>query len=234
MEKTTQEQQAIKQWFDKTYSSHGELYLRPKEAYIIYAELLQLKKGMHFLDVACGLGRMLEVGADYGVDNYGIDLSEVAVAKTKAKLPDAHILEANAEKIPFEDSIFDAVTCLGSLERMLNHAKVLTEIKRVSKPNATFCFLVRNSNSWRWLVTKKLFGTINKTAHQDAKTMEEWRMLFLENGFEIKDCLPDQWPVMNVLRLLSFGFFRPFHKKQPSVLPLRFANEFIFILTKKK
>ncbi|MFN4027301.1 MAG: class I SAM-dependent methyltransferase [Flavobacterium sp.] len=230
---TTNEQQTIKNWFDSTYSKRGESYLRPKEAYYIFAELLKLKSGKNFLDVACGLGRMLEISADYGVNNHGIDLSEVAITKAKNKLPNAVLLEANAESIPFNDEHFDYVTCLGSLERMIDKNKVLREIRRVTKPEATLCFMVRNSNSWRWIFTKKLLYTINRKGHQDAKTYKEWEWLFEQNDLKIVQCIPDQWPVMKGLRLLTFGRFNGFKSIQKSITPLQFANEFIFILQKK-
>lgn len=230
---TSNEQQTIKNWFDSTYSSRGESYLRPKEAYYVFAELLQLQSGKNFLDVACGLGRMLEISAEYGVNNHGIDLSDVAITKAKSKLPDAVLLEANAESLPFNDHHFDYVTCLGSLERMIDKDKVLQEISRVTKPDATLCFMVRNSNSWRWIFTKKLLFTINRKGHQDAKSYEEWELLFQQNNLKIVQCIPDQWPVMKGLKLLSLGRFNGFKNIQKNVTPLKFANEFIFILQKK-
>jgi ubiquinone/menaquinone biosynthesis C-methylase UbiE len=234
MENTLQtEQQTIKSWFDKTYANRGEMYLRPKEAYYIFAELLQIKPNAKLLDVACGLGRMLEVGLDYNVKTFGIDISEVAVEKAKTKLPKATILEANAEQLPFENNTFDYVTCLGSLERMIDKDKVLSEIKRVTTDDVSICFLVRNSNSWRWLFTKKLLFTVNKDGHQDAKSYDEWKTLFDNNQLEIVNCIPDQWPVMRIFQLLTFGFFRGYKKQQKSITPLQYANEFIFILKKK-
>lgn len=231
--KNENEQLSIKNWFDTTYSNRGELYLRPKEAYFIFAELLDLKDQKKFLDVACGLGRMLEVSSDYGVDNFGIDLSSIAIEKAKKKLPDATILEANAEQLPFEAKSFHYLTCLGSLERMIDKSKVLNEIKRVTTDDVSICFLVRNSNSWRWILTKKLLFTINKKGHQDAKTYNEWKTLFEQHQLQIIQCIPDQWPVMKLMQIFSFGLFKGYKKQQISFTPLKFANEFIFILKKK-
>lgn len=227
------EQQTIKNWFDATYSNRGEMYLRPKEAYRIFAELLEIKPKTKILDVACGLGRMLEIGLEYNADVFGIDLSNVAVEKTKVKLPKATVLEANAESLPFENDFFDYVSCLGSLERMIRQDQVLSEIKRVTKQEATICFMVRNSYSWRWIFTKKLLFTVNKDGHQDAKSFQEWEILFHKNDLQIMNCIPDQWPVMRLLQLITFGYFKGYKNKQKSITPLRYANEFIFILKKK-
>lgn len=226
------QQLTIKHWFDETYRSKGENYLRNKEAYLIFAELLKLKTNDLFLDIACGLGRMLEVAQDRGAIAHGIDISDVAVTKAKLKLPQAKIVAANAEDIPFASDEFDAITCLGSLERMLDKNQVLSEIKRVSKVDAKFCFMVRNSHSWRWVFLKKMLSTINKKGHQDAKTYSEWKKLFNENGFIIEQCIPDQWPSMWLRKKISLGRFKQFSTIQPSLIPLYFANEFIFILKK--
>jgi len=142
------EQNQIKDWFNKTYSLRGTMYLRPVRAYRIFPEILNIKKGDKLLDVASGLGRMLEASKEYGADLNGIDISDVAVAKAKVIVPEANIQVANAEKMPFDDNTFDFISCLGSLERMIDLDQVLSEIQRVSKPNAKFCFLVRNLDGW--------------------------------------------------------------------------------------
>lgn len=233
MNATELEQKTIEKWFNTTYSKRGESYLRPKEAYLIFAELLQLQPTKNFLDVACGLGRMLEVSQLYKANNYGIDLSEVAVEKAKLKLPNDNIVVGNAEQLPFENSTFDYVTCLGSLERMIDKKSVLQEIDRVTKPEAKICLMVRNANSWRWIFTKKMLFTINKKGHQDAKTYQEWKSLFDQHNFIIETCVPDQWPMMKIKKIISFGQFKNYKKVSKSLVPLQFANEFIFILKKK-
>lgn len=233
MNPTETEQKTIEKWFNKTYSERGERYLRPKEAYFIFAELLQLQPTKNFLDVACGLGRMLEVSQLYKTKNYGIDISEVAVKKAQIKLPNDNIVAGNAEHLPFENNIFDYVTCLGSLERMIDKNSVLHEINRVTNPDAKICLMVRNANSWRWIFTKRMLFTINKNGHQDAKTYQEWKSLFDQHNFIIETCIADQWPIMKLKRMLSFGVFQNFKNASNGIFPLQFANEFIFILKKK-
>ena len=100
-------QETIKDWFDNTYATRGEWYLRPVKAYYIFWELLQVRPQTKLLDVACGLGRLLEAGESYPCERYGIDLSSVAVEKAKAKVPSAKIVQGNAERLPYEDNYFD-------------------------------------------------------------------------------------------------------------------------------
>ena len=57
-------QQSVADWFDQTYRLRGNSYLRPKQAYYIFLRMLGVNKGQKILDVACGLGRLLEVAIE--------------------------------------------------------------------------------------------------------------------------------------------------------------------------
>ncbi len=226
-----EQQKKIATWFDNVYSTKGEMYLRPVKAYYIFLELLGVQKGKKILDVACGLGRLLQAANEYNLDLYGIDLSKVAVKKSKQKLPAAHIIQANAEKIPHADGIFDYITCLGSLERMIHLHQVLREIQRVSKKEAKFCFLVRNSFGITWKI-KKMLGLINKKGHQGAKGLEEWKKIFVEAGFEIVDILPDQYPIKKRELITKLGKV-DYRSVSKAIIPFKYVHEYIFLLKKK-
>jgi len=228
----TQEQ--IASWFNNTYSIRGDMYLRPVRAYKIFPVLLGMKAGEAVLDVACGLGRLLQAADEYNMDLTGIDISSVAVQKAKQILPDAHIVEGNAEDMPFENGAFDYVTCLGSLERMINLDHVLAEILRVSSKNARYCFLVRNSEGLTWKVKKGL-GIINKKGHQGAKTLEQWKELFSAAGFKTKATYADQYPIKKREIVTSLGLKKIDYKAVSKPwLPFRNVHEYIFILEKNK
>jgi len=223
----------IKDWFNATYKQRGSLYLRPVKAYSIFAELLDLKSEDHLLDVACGLGRMMEAADPYTKNLYGIDISNVAIETAKKKFPDYNLQLANAEKLPFEDNLFEKITCLGSLERMLDLELVFSEMQRVSNNNAKFCFLVRNSRSFKWVLFKKLLRTKNIKGNQGANTLEQWTQLFENNGFKIENVFADQWPIMKLKRIFNPFDHRFFKKIHSSLVPLEYAYEFIFILSKE-
>lgn len=226
------QQKEIANWFNKTYSQHGELYLRPKQAYYIFLKMLNTKSDQTLLDVACGLGRVIEVGLEKNITVSGIDISDVAVEKCKKKFPDNEILVANAEDLPFEKNQFDYITCLGSLERMLDREKVIAQMLRVLKNDGKICFLVRNSESWFWKFIQKPLGFINRKGHQDALSLNEWTT-FLENqGLKITATYKDQWPLMKYKRWFSFGLWNDYERIHYGVIPLKYAYEFIFICEK--
>ncbi|MGI9270614.1 MAG: class I SAM-dependent methyltransferase [Woeseiaceae bacterium] len=224
-------QQTIVNWFDATYRTKGDRYLRPVRAYYIFLELLQSKPGQHLLDVACGLGRLLEAGREYDLRLSGIDISEVAVQRARENVPEARIEVGSAERLPYADASFDLISCIGSLERMLDTAKALAEMRRVGKPDARFCLLVRNSTTSNWKFRRAIWRRRN-TGNANAASLEEWSTCFESNGFVVKSVYPDQYPLHKKARWSSLGT-RNVDFRRPVSGPLERANEFLFILGKK-
>lgn len=232
---TSTNQEEIKQWFEKTYATRAEQYLRPPKAYETFLHLLHPNKGEKLLDVACGIGQLLLVAEQFGLEASGIDLSENAIAKAKVRLPNAHFQQGNAESLPYQDEAFDHITCIGSLERIINLEQALAEQLRVGKKTAKYCYMVRNSDTLKWKVLKKGLGMVNKKGHQGAKSLEEWRRIFDEAGFEVIQEEADQWPMHKVVKFSSLGLKNlQTEKFYKGIVPLKYANEFIFLLQKKQ
>lgn len=226
-----EEQIDIKNWFNQTYSVRGFFYLRPVRAYKIFPSILNFEKEHTILDVACGLGRLLEASQEYGCKLYGFDISDVAIEKAKKILPEANLQVANAEEMPYADNTFDRVTCLGSLERMIDLEKVLNEIKRVAKPNAKILFLVRNIDGWTWKITKDILKSKVKKSHQGAKSQSEWSSLFEKIGFKILEILPDQYPIKKRQKMLSLGLKKVnYEEVSEAMIPLKYVHEYIYVL----
>jgi ubiquinone/menaquinone biosynthesis C-methylase UbiE len=207
--------------------------LRPVEAYEIFLSVLEPKKGDTLLDVACGPGLLLKNAVEREVLAYGIDISEIAIELSRSFVPNAKTLPGNSENLPFPDWKFDFVTCIGSLERFLDTKKSLDEMKRVSKPDAKFCFMVRNSDTVIWKFYRQFLRQKKTEAHMEAKNLEEWIDLFQTNGFEIVSVYPDQWAGFRLRRKIFFWENVDYGKLQKNILPLKYSNEFIFILKKK-
>ena len=227
------QQAGVAEWFNKTYATRGERYLRPAKAYLVFLELLKVKPGQQLLDVACGMGRLLEAAKTYECNLTGIDISKIAVDKAREKVPEASLHVGNAECLPFNDGQFEIVTCIGSLERFLEVKNALHEMHRVGSAQASYCVLVRNANTAIWKYVYEGLNLRNKQGHQDAKTLQQWNALFTDNGFEVVEVIPDQYPLQKRKKWLSLGLKSiDYRAVIPSRLPLACANEFIFMLRK--
>ena len=97
---------------------------------------------LRVLDVACGTGhflRMLGAALPQQAKFFGLDLSPHYLARAREVLPrelDVSLVCDNAEKLPFLDGSFDAVTSVFLLHEMPGEvrARVLAEMARVVRP----------------------------------------------------------------------------------------------------
>jgi SAM-dependent methyltransferase len=134
------------------------------------ARRFQPWKGKRLLDVGCGNGTWLRAAADLGAVPTGVDISQVALDACRQALPSAELYCEPAEELPFSESEFDFVSCLGALEHVLKPQVALREMIRVAKPDAPFLFLVPNAG----FLSRKL-GFYSGT--EQAAVCEEWRSL---------------------------------------------------------
>jgi SAM-dependent methyltransferase len=226
----TPTQQSVVDWFDSTYRRKGTWYLRPVRAYFVFLELLGTRPEHRLLDVACGPGVLLRAASEYTSKLHGIDISAVAIEQGGEAIPAAELTVGNAERLPYGDGQFDLITCLGSLERMLDRHRALREMHRVGTPSAKYCLLVRNSHSFGWKWWAPITAQYRTKGHAGADTLENWWRLFESAGFSVTDVLPDQYPLH---RRRQWSLRRvDFRKPILSPVPLELANEFVFLLEK--
>jgi SAM-dependent methyltransferase len=122
----------------------SELDPREERFYSWLVGLLEADGGATLLDVACGQGRFLEYASSRGLDVAGVDVSDVAVEVARARVPDATVLLGVGEKLPFDDSTFDRVTCIGSLEHFPDPSAGAAEMARVLRPSGQAVVFVPN------------------------------------------------------------------------------------------
>lgn len=231
------DQPVVAAWFDATYRSRGFAYLRPFEAYPIFLQLLGVRAGERLLDVGCGPGLLLRAALMRELRPTGVDISAAAVEIARVYARGAEVVQGNAESLDQPDATFHHVTCIGALERVLDRGRALAEMRRVARDDARFCIMVRNSATLGWSLWNRLLRRRNVRGHQDALTLDEWRRLFADNGLQEQAVYVDQWLRQRVRKVLR-GFRRhDFRRPEPvagPILPLRFANEFVFVLEKAR
>ena len=103
-------QQAIRQWFNRTYTTKGLSYLRPPEFYSIFMEYLQVRPATRLLDIGCGPGLLLAQALDRNASAWGIDLSEAALAMAGREAPGANVVLC----MPKRNSVIPTVFSIAS------------------------------------------------------------------------------------------------------------------------
>jgi SAM-dependent methyltransferase len=93
------------------------------------------------LDVACGPGTYGRRIASASREVFGIDISmgmlrQGAAYVARDGIPNIHFARARVEALPFEDKLFDAALCCGSLHLFADTTMALCDISRVMKREA--------------------------------------------------------------------------------------------------
>jgi 2-polyprenyl-6-hydroxyphenyl methylase/3-demethylubiquinone-9 3-methyltransferase len=106
------------------------------------------------LDIGCGGGFLSNELAKKGFAVTGIDLStnSLKIAAHHDLTHQVHYQRGDATHLPFNDALFDAVTCMDFLEHVTTPGQVISEASRVLKPGGCFLFHTFNRNFLSWLV----------------------------------------------------------------------------------
>jgi ubiquinone/menaquinone biosynthesis C-methylase UbiE len=115
------------------------------------AGLSELRRGL----LADAAGRVLEIGAGTGVNlpHYGPELESLVVTDPEPPMlrrlrqaalehaPQAQVMQAPAEDLPFEDDSFDTVVSTLVLCGVADQTRALREARRVLRPGGRLLFL---------------------------------------------------------------------------------------------
>lgn len=114
------------------------------------------KPGGRVLDVGCGPGVLVPSMLNRGCEFWGLDGSPRMIEQCNQGFGGhdrTHFVVGNATALPFEDGFFDAVTCLGVIDRIEEYALAVGEMARVLKADGTLIIAVGNllspSAFWR-------------------------------------------------------------------------------------
>jgi ubiquinone/menaquinone biosynthesis C-methylase UbiE len=96
-----------------------------------------LPKGGNLLDIGCGTGLFVEKYIQNGGQGTGLDISEKMVAKARHRCPDCEFIVGTGEKLPFENSSFDAVSSVLAFSYVKDPVAMLAEVYRVLEPQGS-------------------------------------------------------------------------------------------------
>lgn len=127
----------------------------------------KLKEGSKVLDIGCGKGYLLYdlTKAVEGLEVYGIDISDYAIAHSKEEIRNRLVVGC-ATSLPWEDNLFDLVVSTTTLHNLecFNLEKAIKEMVRVSKKDMYLCVESyrdeeEKANLLYWQVTCEAFNS---------------------------------------------------------------------------
>lgn len=129
---------------------------RPFSRFVDFASL----KGKRVLEIGCGSGFAVQLFAEAGADTTARDLTDWAIATTRARLAafelEADVAQGDGEQLDFADASFDLVFSWGVIHHSSDMKRALAELVRVLKPGGQIVLMVYNRRSLFYAVYKAL------------------------------------------------------------------------------
>ena len=131
--------QIIKQQFNKQAQKFSNWNITQNQEYLeAYFGFCEIQPHETLLDVACGPGEFPVFCAKRMKKTVGIDISdkEIEIGRKYAienNLVNVEFYCDNVEKLPFDDGIFDIVTCKSAYHHFTKTKKVFKEMVRCAK-----------------------------------------------------------------------------------------------------
>jgi SAM-dependent methyltransferase len=222
--------------YDVIYTGDG---IRLMDSFYLWLiALMAPSPGSRLLDVSCGEGALVGFARHRGVEACGVDFSDAAVRRARHVMGHAAFVVANGVALPYGDTSFDFVSCIGSLEHFANPAAGMREIARVLRVSGTACILLPNTFS--------LLGNVNYArkygaAFDDCQPIQRyhtrvgWAGLLEENGLRVRRT--EKFEMVRPRTRADWLWYlrRPAkvaHLALVALLPLNLANSFVYLCAK--
>jgi ubiquinone/menaquinone biosynthesis C-methylase UbiE len=143
-------------------------------------ELCHIGEGSYVLDVGCGAGvTPCFVAKRYGCRVVGVDISEGMIASSRERAQREGVADrvefrvADAQDLPFEDDLFDAVITESVTAFPEDKQKAVNEYARVTKPGG---YVGLNESTWRKAPPPEMIAWASQAPDTSVNPLpsEEW------------------------------------------------------------
>lgn len=145
-------------WYDAHLEDSPDTY-QSKVILPNILRILDLKKDMRVLDLACGQGFFSRVFSESGAHVEGCDVAEELIVLAKKESPkEVAFHVASANKLSFaKNASFDVVVCILALQNIEDLSGTFSEVARVLVPGGRLvivlnhpAFRIPKQSSWGW------------------------------------------------------------------------------------
>lgn len=150
------------------------------------AELCHISEDKYVLDVGCGIGGTpCYVAKRYGCRVVGADISEEMVDRSRERAKREGVEDmvkfraADAQDLPFEDALFDAVIGESVTTFVKDKQRATSEYVRVTKPGG---YVGLNECIWIGMPPPELVEYMSRTMGGEFLTSDDWKKLLEGSG----------------------------------------------------
>lgn len=158
---------------------------------------------INILEIGGGSGAFFDCVDQYVSQYVNIDPSLVFDGKfidNRLKKEKYGCIQCSAEDVPLDDSAFDIVISIDSLDHMPDVDRVLIEVSRLLKPNGYFIMSINNKGSW-W--KRLLSGTEYLRKREELIAQEHY---FQWSTNDCEKCLNKYFRVENMFTITYFPY----------------------------
>ena len=135
-----------------------------------------------FLDIGCAYGELVKALNDLGVEAYGIDGSEYAVANVDPSIRNnVFKVNLNSDSFPFSDKKFDLIGSFYSVEHIHNIEFFAKELHRTIKNEGKI-----------WFLTPDIGKEGRTVVDVFTNTFEDWKEIFEKSNFKVTKFSPHE------------------------------------------
>jgi ubiquinone/menaquinone biosynthesis C-methylase UbiE len=187
------------------------------------------------LDVACGKGHLLRFYEDIGLTAFGIDISIVALREAKKNLKSSHLVLASGEYLPFKESSFNIITCLGSLEHFIYPERGVNEMSQALKKDGLAYVLLPNAyfigHIYMVYKTGEPPDEGGQSFSECFQTRRSWERLLCSNGLPVIQCLKYN-KISKASKKVSYSVRFLYNIFVAPILPINLSYAFMFVCKK--
>ena len=178
-----------------------------------------LPPGGRVLDVGCGAGAVAKAvkAARSGLEVFGCDISESALAAAGAEPGGVEFRLATAEQLPFGERELDAVWIFDVLEHVDSPERVLGEVARVLRPGGRFHIVLPLEGQPRTLYRLVGCGTrwtakVRQAGHIQIFSAERFESMTAAQGLPVTQT---RWSYHALLQVLDVVYFSWLDRRGP-------------------
>jgi len=176
----------LQDFYEDKYREGSE---RPRSSKLFTLDCVPARGHLRILDIGCGTGENSQVVAHKGHTVYGIDISENAIAKYRARGFEGRVMDIE-HALDFPDASFDMLFCSEVIEHLAAPERLASEAFRVLVPGGTLVLSTPNSAFWVYRVLAALGWTSSELQHPKHLqffSRRSLRRVLTPAGFEITE-----------------------------------------------
>jgi len=154
--------------------------------------LRSLLRDMSGYVIIIGCGSQEEMGIiNKKCEGVGIDISEMAIKKSRKKYRGFSYCISDATQLPFRGNSFDCIVCSEVIEHIEDNEKLFSEVRRILRNGGIFIVTTPNWFSWYGLLRKIAEKALRKPFTSGNQPIDNWatpyslKKKLMKYGFDI-------------------------------------------------